>query len=146
MNIELNSKQGFIPNMCDVKMVFMLILLVELFSVLLALAPNYQQGFWDRLALISFFAQWTALVNASLLCLLKDWLNKQSVVLCSLLSFSLMMLVTLFFSLLIVYAGELIGFIHQQNQSVIAYFILRNLAISGIIYAVILRYFYMQFQ
>jgi len=144
--MDTNSNRGFIPNFCDVTVVFMLVLLVELLSLLLALVPSNQQGFWDRLALISLFSQWLALVNASLLCGLKGWLNRQSVPLCTLVSFAFMLLVTLIFSVLVVYFGDAVGLMNTSNQHEMSYFILRNLAISGIIYAVTLRYFYVQHQ
>ena len=146
MNTELNASRGFIPNLCDVSAVFMLVLMVELLSVLLAIAPSGQSGFWQRLALISFFAQWLGLVNASLLCVLKNWLNKQRVLVCASLSYVLMLLITVLFSALVVYASQLIGISGKANEQAIIYFILRNLAISGIIYGVVLRYFYVQFQ
>jgi len=146
MDTELNVSRGFIPNLCDVSAVFMLVLMVELLSVLLAIAPSDQSGFWQRLALISFFAQWLGLVNASMLCVLKNWLNKQSVLVCASLSYALMLLITVLFSALVVYASQLIGISGKANEQAIIYFILRNLAISGIIYGVVLRYFYVQFQ
>lgn len=143
MTTELNLKRGFIPNFCDVSIIFMLVLLVELLALLLALAPAGTQGFWDRLALISVFSQWLALMNASLLCLLKDWLNRQTVIVCSSVSFSLMMLVSLVLSGLVVYLGDYIGLSDLNSHQEILYFLLRNVAISGIVYGVVLRYFYM---
>jgi len=145
MDTELNSQRGFIPNFCDVTTVFMLVLLVELLSLLLALAPSGSTGFWDRLALISLFAQWLALMNASLLCAFKNWLNRQRVVLCAVTSFGMMLLVSLLLSGLTIYLSELIGLGGFANNESM-YFILRNLAISGIIYAVVLRYYYVQYQ
>lgn len=142
----MNSNRGFIPNFCEVASVFMLVLLIELLAVLLALAPSDRAGFWDRLALISFFAQWLALINASLLCLLRNWLNNQSVLICSSISFSLMWLITGLFSSLVIYFNGFIGLQSLDNHQEAIYFIIRNLAISGIIYAVMLRYFYVQHQ
>ena len=146
MDMELNSNRGFIPNFCDVTAVFMLILMVELLSLLLALAPSGQNGFWQRLAFISLFAQWLGLVNASLLCLLKDWLNKQTIIICTTVSFVLMLLVTVLFSGLVLYINDLMQLSSEVDNSSIFYFHMRNLAISGIIYAVVLRYFYVQYQ
>jgi len=145
MDMELNDKQSFIPNFCDVTVVFMLVLLVELLSLLLAMAPSSSTGFWDRLALISMFAQWLALINASVLCGLKSWLNKISIVASSVISLTLMLSITLCLSSLVIYFGDFIGMGKLSDHDVV-YFILRNLAISGIIYAVVLRYFYVQYQ
>ncbi|HED34086.1 MAG TPA: sensor histidine kinase [Gammaproteobacteria bacterium] len=146
MNMLEDTRRGFIPNFCDVAVVFMLVLLVELLAILLALASPSRLGFWDRLALISLFAQWIALVNAALLCGLKEWLNRQSVVVCSLSSFSIMCLVTLAFSALVLYFGEPLGLMSFSKNIEAYYFLFRNFAISGIIYAVLLRYFYVQHQ
>jgi len=146
MTKELSSNRGFIPNLCDVSAVFMLILMVELLSLLLALAPSEQAGFWQRLALISFFSQWIGLVNASLLCALRNWLNKLTVKLCATSSFVLMMLVTMLFSGLAIYISGLMDVLSEENKQLIGFFIVRNLAISSIIYGVLLRYFYVQHQ
>lgn len=146
MEKDLNSDRGFIPNLCDVSAVFMLILMIELLSLLLALAPAEQAGFWERLALISFFSQWIGLVNASLLCGLKNWLNKQSVKVCAVSSFVFMMLVTVLFSGLAIYISGLMDVLSEENKQLISFFIIRNLAISSIIYGVLLRYFYVQHQ
>lgn len=146
MDIDLNSNRGFIPNLCDVSAVFMLILMIELLSLLLALAPAEQAGFWQRLALISFFAQWLGLVNASILCVLKNWLNKQTIAVCATLSFVLMMLVTLVFSTLVVFMSGVFEYSDTANHHAIYYFFMRNLAISSLIYGVVLRYFYVQYQ
>lgn len=145
MSVESNDERGFIPNFCDVGSVFMLVLLVELLSLLLALAPSSSQGFWDRLALISLFSQWLALLNASLLCGLKNWLNRQSVLLCTLISLMVMWLATLLMSGLVLYFSVLLGLggFSEYEQ---LYFVLRNLAISGLVYAIMLRYFYVQHQ
>ncbi|VAW68472.1 hypothetical protein MNBD_GAMMA09-1991 [hydrothermal vent metagenome] len=144
--MEQDSNQGFIPNFCEVSVVFMLVLLVELLALTLALVPSSRMGFWDRLALISLFSQWLALINAALFCQLKLWLNRQTVVLCSVTSFSIMLLVTLVLSSLVMYFGEPMGLFTSLPDQPSHYFLLRNLAISGIIYAVVLRYFYVQHQ
>lgn len=143
--MELNGNRGFIPNFCDVTVVFMLMLLVELLSLLLAMAPSGSAGFWDRLGVISMFAQWLALINASVLCGLKAWLNRQTVIACSAISLTLMLSITLCLSGAVVFFGDYIGIGRLSGQDEV-YFMLRNLAISGIIYAVVLRYFYVQYQ
>ena len=138
--------QGFLPNFCDVTTVFMLILLVELFALVLALAPVDSQNFWDRLAMISLFTQWLALINAALLCRLRKWLNQLSLPYAAMISFTLMMAVTLIISLLVIRFGSNLGFSDFSHPQWFQYFLLRNLAISAVIYAVVLRYFYIQHQ
>jgi len=144
--MDLNSNRGFIPNFCDVKAVFMLVLLVELLALLLALVPTRDEGFWGRLALISLFAQWLGLINASLLCGLKSWLNKQTVIVCAGISFGLMIIIALAFSGGVVYFGGTLGLVYYAESKDAWVFVLRVLAISAIIFIVVLRYFYVQHQ
>jgi len=147
MDATITTKdQGLLPNFCDVATVFMLILIVELFALILALVPASQQGFWDRFALSSMFMQWIALLNAALLCLLGKHLNKLPLHYNAMLSFSIMMGVSLLFSLLIIYFGEDIGYYPSTANGWTQYFLIHNLAISAVVYAVLLRYFYIQQQ
>lgn len=143
--ITINNK-GLLPNFCDVTIVFMLILIVELFALVLALVPASQQGFWDRLALSSIFMQWVALVNAALLCALRPYLNRLPLHYNALLSFCLMMSTSLSLSLLIVFFGADMGYYSASSQDWANYFLIRNMAISAVVYAVLLRYFYIQLQ
>jgi two-component system, LytTR family, sensor histidine kinase AlgZ len=138
--------QGFLPNFCDVSVVFVLALLVELFAMVLAIAPADAAGFWERLALISLFAQWVALVNAAFLCGLRKWLNQLSVPLNTVICFTIMMSVSLFFSLAIIFFGHYIGLYALTNNDWLIYFLFRNMVISGVIYAVVLRYLYIHHQ
>ncbi|VAW56889.1 hypothetical protein MNBD_GAMMA07-2674 [hydrothermal vent metagenome] len=146
MELELNSNRGFIPNLCDVSAVFLLVLMVELFSLILALGSDINADFWQRFAFISFFSQWVALVNASLLCALKQWLNEKTALICTLFSFALMMCVTLIFSYLVVYLNDVMGDYSTASLQAILLFFTKNVAISCIIYSVVLRYFYVQHQ
>ncbi|TNF37641.1 MAG: sensor histidine kinase [Gammaproteobacteria bacterium] len=138
--------QGFLPNFCDVTTVFMLILLVELFALVLALASVDASHFWDRLAMISLFTQWLALIIAGLLCLLRKPLNQLKTGQAAIASFTLMMIVTLIISLIIMSYGQHLGFSDFTQPYWADYFLLRNLAIAAVIYAVVLRYFYIQQQ
>ncbi len=143
---ELNVNKGFIPNLCDVSAVFLLILMIELLSLVLALAPANHVEFWERFALISFYAQWLGLINASLLCALKGWLNRQTINVCASISFVLMFIVSLLFSGLVVYFSKMVAIPGMVDDAGLQYFLIRNMAISSIIYAVVLRYFYVQYQ
>jgi len=138
--------EGFLPNFCDVNVLFMLILLVELLALILTLASSVVTEFWVRLSFISLFTQWLALSNAGLLCLWRKKLNRLSALSNGLISFSIMMSVTLIFSLLVIYFGHFIGIYKTTQLSWTQYYLLRNLAISAMIYAIVLRYFYIQFQ
>ncbi len=136
--------QGLLPNFCDVTTVFMLVLLVELLAVVLTLGSGQQTGFWNRLAMISLFTQWIALVNGGLLCTLRNWLNGKPVAINAAISFCIMMLVSLMFTLAIVLYQNNLGYHGYGGQT--EFFLLRSLSISAVIYAVVLRYFYIQHQ
>ena len=150
--MDKNTKtveQGFLPNFCDVSVILMLVVLTELLALLLTLAaPMEQLQFWNRFALISMFVQWVSLLNAALLCGLRAFINRLSIIKSSVLSFSLMMMVSFLFSLLVLVYGDYIGMAvySSHNDAQGQLFVLRNLAISAVIYGVVLRYFYIQYQ
>ena len=145
MTSESPPNQGLLPNLCQVTAVFMLVLMVELLALVMALIPMQSETFWDRLALISLFSQWLALINAALLCLLRKPLNRLRDWHNAGISFGIMMAVTLLLSLLVVYFSQASGFYHFETDAR-QYFLLRNLAICTVIYIVVLRYFYIQHQ
>jgi two-component system sensor histidine kinase AlgZ len=141
-----HQDKGFLPNFCDVTTVFMLVLLVELLSLVLTLVRDQRADFWGQLAMISLFTQWLALVNAAVLCGLRKSLNSRPIATNAMTSFIIMMLVTLLFSLLVIYLGPQAGLYMHTDPAWTQYFLLRNLSISAVIYAVMLRYFYIQHQ
>lgn len=145
MIFESPQDRGFLPNLCQVTSVFMLVLLVELLALVMALIPIQSETFWDRLALISLFSQWLALINASLLCLLRKQLNRLKDWHNAAFSFGIMMSTSLLLSLLVIYFSQSSG-VYDLDKDSAAYFLLRNLAISTVIYIVVLRYFYIQHQ
>jgi len=138
--------KGFLPNFCDVTTLFMLVLLVELLALVMTLVREQRGDFWGQLAMISLFTQWLALVNGGILCGLRKWLNAKAIVTNASISFAIMMLVTLLFSLLAIYLGRRTGLYAPNDQQWIHYFLLRTLSIGALIYAVVLRYFYIQHQ
>ncbi len=59
---------GLLPDFCDVRVIFMLVLIVQLLAIVLAMAiPSTTEVFWDYLAFISMMMQWIALLNAAVL-------------------------------------------------------------------------------
>ena len=145
-NNDKPQDQGFLPQLCSAANLFMLVLLVELLALVLSLAGSSHQDFWDRLAMISMLAQWVALINAAVLCQLRDWLNRQPVVVNTAISFSIMMSVSLLVSLAISYLQTYLGLTDPQQTGWFNYGLLRNLAISALVYGVVLRYFYIHHQ
>jgi len=139
----LAPSADFLPDFCDVQLVFLVVLGAELMALVLALAQAPRSELWQTLGLLSLFVQWVALTCAAVLCKMRRFLAKRSLVVAALLSYLLILAMTTFFSVLAVRAG--LGLDHltvYQPQWVVA----RNLAIAGIIGAVSLRYFYLQQQ
>ena len=143
INLDL-SDTGLLPNFCDVNVIFMLILLVELLALVLTSAPA-TVNFWDQLAFISMLMLWIGLLNAAILCQARRRLNALSGQTGILLSFILMMLVSLCFSLVVIAINNQL-LLDNLTSPLGNYFLARIMLISAVIYAVLLRYFYVQQQ
>ncbi|MDQ1362290.1 MAG: His kinase protein [Pseudomonadota bacterium] len=143
---ESANQPGLLPNFCAVGNVFMLAILVELLAVVLALAPGDRNTFWEQLAMTSMFAQWLALLNAALLCIWRQRLNALPVVRGLVLTFILLMFTTLILSYAVIIIGRMVGFYAFAAPDWLQFFYLRNLATGAVVYAVVLRYFYIQHQ
>lgn len=138
------ENSGLLPNFCDVRVIFMLVLLVELLAIVLIAAPS-STNYWDQLAFTSMLMQWIGLLNAALLCTARHWLNKLPTRINIATSFGLMMSVSLCFSLLVIAIKNWL-LLDEQTLPLTEHFLLRIMIISAAIYAVVLRYFYVQQQ
>jgi len=148
-NNTINIEHGLLPDFCAVRVLFILVLLTELLALVLSLAvPGSLYHFWDYLAFVSMLMQWIALVNAALLCPLRQPLNRMADSLAIALIFSIMLSVSLLIGWLSIKLDTHLlytitsGSVKQLDQP----FLLRIMAISAAVYAVVLRYFYIQRQ
>jgi len=169
--IEQTSRDTlFLPDFCAIRMVFAVVVVGQLLAFVLALTPYFPHGnLWSELALISLFVQWVGLTSAGLLCISRRWLRLLDNVTAGILSYALVLLVTLllsefafflvqqrFLDVRIYTALQLSEqspwFAQQQLVDVRLTpewhleYLLRNLAIGAIVAAVALRYFYVQYQ
>ena len=139
--------ETYLPNFCDVNFILRLLVVTELMAIVLSLnsAPLNSQ-LWEKLSLTSLFMLWVALTSAAVLCLLGSLLNRLSNIAVSVISYLLVLLITLGFSLLTTYlASEFnLSMLYQPDWN--QQFILKNLAISAIVCAVLLRYFFILHQ
>lgn len=136
----------FLPDFCANRTVFLTVILAELFAFVLTLAErNSTVEFWFELALTSLFVQWITLGAVAVLCFCRAWLAGLKTILATLATLGLTQLVTLLFSAL---GGWLPGPAYDLAPSTepLGSFIARNLAISGIMTLIALRYFYVQHQ
>jgi two-component system, LytTR family, sensor histidine kinase AlgZ len=143
----VNSQQsGVLPNFCDVRIIFMLVLITELLAIVLAMIiPTTSAAFWNYLAFISMLLQWIALVIAAVLCAVRRVLSHFSVVAEMLVSFCVMMLASLLFGAITLQFND---WARLGDPDIILgeSFLLRLLVISAVIYAIALRFFYIQHQ
>ncbi|MEN9848037.1 MAG: hypothetical protein RL368_777 [Pseudomonadota bacterium] len=87
-NITLSEIDDlFLPSFCEARMVFLTIVLAELFAFIMVLTPlgkeHYHWFYIENyflldLAVVSLFIQWIVLLSAATLCLLRGWLSELS--------------------------------------------------------------------
>ena len=143
-NNNAQPAHPLLPDFCDVRIIFAVILLTEVLAIVFALAAaTNSTQFWDYLALSSFLMLWISLLNSAVLCQLRNWLHKKKQNLCLLISFCLMMGISLLVTLLVNNAGI---FFDYNDDTLDTLLILRVMTISAVIYFLLLRYFYIQYQ
>lgn len=141
-----NPVAGFLPDFCDNRAVFLLVLIVELLAFILALANGRTlENFWIGLALTSLFMQWVALIVAAVLCRCRRWLARWPPLIVTLVTFGIAQLSTLFCSLLALWLAAEAHLSVMSLSSTLSALIAPQ-AISGIITLLALRYFYVQHQ
>jgi two-component system sensor histidine kinase AlgZ len=137
--------QFFLPDFCSIRMVFAVVIVAELLAFVLVLGSGDMAGrTWDELGIISLFIQWVCLSSAALLCAMRRWLCRLPNTVGGILSYLLVLLVTLLVSELAVWVGNALRLQFPGGWHL--NFVLRNLGISAIVSAVVLRFFYLQYQ
>lgn len=136
----------FLPDLCAIRMVFVVIIIAQLAAFVIALAPlnvTLDDRLYD-LGMVSLFVQWCALGSCSVLCVARRFLKRVNNIQAGFISFFLILLVVAIISEL---ALQLVFSSQFDNTSVwVRHFRLRNLAIAALVAAPVLRYFYVQFQ
>lgn len=136
---------GYLPNFCDINFILRLLVITELMAIVLSLHNSpLNADLLDKLSLTSLFMLWIALTSAAVLCMLGNLLNRMSDLAVSVISYLLVLLITLGFSLITTYLASEFNLTQFYSADWDNQFILRNLAISSIVCAVLLRYFFVQ--
>jgi two-component system sensor histidine kinase AlgZ len=135
----------FLPDFCSIQVLFVVVLIAQLLAFVLMLAGSAPGQRWQDLGLISLFVQWVALSSVLALCLLRPLLRRLNNTQAGYASYALLLLICLLISEL---AYQFVGHVivsaaHSGWEH--ADFLFRNLAISAIISAISLRYFYIQY-
>jgi two-component system sensor histidine kinase AlgZ len=134
----------FIPDFCGTRMVFGVVLIVELLAVTLSLARP-AAAFLTELARISLFLQWLGLTSAAVLCYARPRLARLSVPKASGAVFLLLMANTALISAAALWFGSSAGDTGVTSQLFPRDrwpFLLRNEGICVIVTAMLLRYFF----
>lgn len=138
---RINAQQFYVPDLCKVRAVFMMLVTSELLVLVLAIvqAPHGWID-WSYFGLLSLFVQWTTLTSAALICLLRPKLARLAASRATLAIVVIVVLDVLVFSL---FADQVLhpepGGINWQN-------IAKKLLLAALITLMVLRYFYLQHQ
>lgn len=147
MNRTTQIPESFLPDFCSARTLFVLILLAELLAITLSMArPPYAGDHLVDLAMNSLFIQWVTLSCTAILCLFRGQFQKYNDHWVAAISYGITLLVTLLIA-------ELTWQILAKGPTAYDYsgyghadFILRIIGISAIVWALALRYFYVQHQ
>ncbi len=139
-NNELSS--CLLPNFCEIRNLFITVLLTEVLAIIFAMAASSTRvQFWSYLSISSLLMLWIALLNVACLCSIRKWLHRQKQSHCLMISFVLMMLISLLVAVLASKAKQSLYYTGDDHL-----FVIRVLTISAVIYFLVLRYFYIQHQ
>ncbi|MGI9260137.1 MAG: sensor histidine kinase [Gammaproteobacteria bacterium] len=139
----------FLPDFCAPRMVLAIVLALELFALMFVLARRGGTDFLTELASISLFMQWIGLTGAAALCYTRPWLARLSVPKAVLVAFGLLTVNVVVLSEATFFLGRnlaergLTGSLFPDSHWV---FLLRNIGITAIASAMLLRYFFVAHQ
>lgn len=139
----------FLPDFCSAPVVLVVVLIAELTAFILVIArhlPGEGMRLWLDLARISLFLQWIALSSAAVLCLARKLLARIPQRFAAFTSYLLLLAVTAVLSELAYQLSNFTGIGHELLPTSHAGFVTRNLIVCAIISALMLRYFYVQYQ
>ncbi|MDM8567372.1 histidine kinase [Candidatus Halobeggiatoa sp. HSG11] len=139
------------PNFYDVYTVFLVVLVTELLAFIFVLTPLGKIGYeWNYiknnlltdLAMTSLFMQWISLLSMVALCGVQRLLHNNISI--GIVSYFTILLITYLVSEFMWWINA--SFQGTESTSQYLLFLSRNLIISAIISAIVLRYFYIQYQ
>ncbi|MEM8844572.1 MAG: histidine kinase [Pseudomonadota bacterium] len=145
---QVRQPSGFLPDFCNARVIFLMVLGAILLAIVLALSSSRPgEDFWVRLSMMSLFTIWIAFGNILILCICRGFLDKMRPITSAFLAYGLSLMITILISLLAIVATPFATNSIAISESIFFNdFLIRNLAISAIVSAVALRYFYVQHQ
>ena len=146
-NTDTHDSASVLPDLCDARNLFLSVLLTVVLAIIFALASSHSsQAFWDYLSMAAFLMLWICLLNVAVLCSLGKYLRRLNIRRCLLGSFLLMMTVSTTVALVAMLASAFIDDAFSTDIHLDQLFLFRIVAISAVIYAIVLRYLYIQHQ
>lgn len=146
-NAQEGNDDFFLPDFCNVRMVFAVVVIAEMLAIVLTLAPlERAANRWEDLSIISLFIQWVALLSSAVLCLARSWLRTLSDAAAATASYLLLLSTTSLISEATYWAGHWLFLGPNLSQGWHTEFLVSNLGICSIVSAIVLRYFYIQHQ
>ena len=151
-DVDDRAESFYLPDFCAPRMVFAVVLVVELVAIMLTLGrQGLSEPFWTELARTSLFLLWIGLASAGFMCLVRPGLARLSKNMASVIAFGLLLLITGAVSEATYWLGEYwssktvpgTSSLFPQDRGM---FLLRNLGICAIVSALLLRYFYVSFE
>jgi len=150
------AERTFLPDFCNTRIIFLAILIAQLLSFVLALAGGISRpNFWVYLSLVSLFVTFIAIGNILVLCVSRKFLHKLHHAAAAITYYTLSLTITLIVSVasILVTPTEVLWAASPENVQTLnlldiltSDILIRNMAISAIVSAVALRYFYIQNQ
>jgi two-component system sensor histidine kinase AlgZ len=138
-------EDSFLPDFCDPRIVFAVVLLGELLAFTLALTRSSHAPFLNELARVSMFVQWIGLTSTALLCYARKRVGAHAIGIVSAVVFALLLANTVVVSEAVYWIGRRFGdqglyaeFFPTEH----APFVLRNSLICLIVTALVLRYLF----
>jgi len=149
---EDKGESFYLPDFCAPRMVFAVVLIVELVAIMLTLGrQGLAEPFWTELARTSLFLLWIGMASAGLMCFLRPSLAKLDKYLSSAIAFILLLLITAAVSEATYWLGQYWSSKTVPGTSTLfpterGMFLFRNVGICAIVSALLLRYFYVSFE
>jgi two-component system sensor histidine kinase AlgZ len=142
---DVEASRSFLPNFCDPRVVFLMVIVAELIAVILGLAPvEPKPDRWTHLSLLSLLILWITLASAVVLCLLRRVIGGAGPIGTTVVSLAVVLAITFLCSQAALWLDRnTLAQLLAPGDTGLA-FHTRNLGISAIITLLALRYFYMQ--
>lgn len=142
-----NKQSEFLPDFCSGSMLGNILILAEFFALVVTiLSQPLSANIFKDLLMISIFVQWIALTSVALLCWLRPYLNLLAPSRALLMSYLLLLCVTLVVSELMIWVMAWSGLIVSARPEWYFYYHAQNLTVSAVINAMALRYFVARHQ